>query len=88
VTPNEFDDALDAVTAAAMAYRGGVTNGDAPTALRAPDISPWTPIYRQLLAELKTNLLAAGHRYDQLADARRIDQADRFDWRSHLAGPD
>jgi hypothetical protein len=84
VTRDEFDDALDAVTAAAIAYRGGLTNDDAATATRTLGTNPWTPIYRQLMADLQATLRAAGHRYDELADARRIDQADRFDWRSYL----
>jgi hypothetical protein len=79
-----LDDALDAVTAAAIAYRGGLTNEDASTATHVVGTNPWTPIYLQLLAELKATLHAAGHRYDELADTRRIDQADRFDWRSYL----
>jgi hypothetical protein len=84
VTRDEFDDALDAVNA----YRGGLTNADTSTALQRSGTNPWTPIYLQLLAELKATLQAAGHRYDQLADARLIDQADRFDWRSYLTPPD
>jgi hypothetical protein len=88
VTRDEFKDALDAVTAAAIGYRGGLTNDDASTALHTPGTNPWTPIYLQLLAELKATLEAAGHRYDQLADAHRIDQAERFDWRSYLTQPD
>jgi len=43
-----------------------------------------TPIYLQLLAEIRATLQDAGHRYDELADTRRIDQADRFDWRTYL----
>jgi hypothetical protein len=84
VTRDEFDDALDAVTAAAIAYRGGLTNEDASTATHAVGTNPWTPIYLQLLAELKATLQDAGRRYDELADARLVDQAGRFDWRSYL----
>jgi hypothetical protein len=84
VTRDEFDDALDAVTAAAIAYRGGLTNDDASTATHTLGTNPWTPIYLQLLAELKATLQAAGHRDDELAAARLIDQADRYDWRSYL----
>jgi hypothetical protein len=88
VVRDEFDDALDAVTAAAIAYRGGLTNNDAASALRAPGTNPWTPIYSQLLTELGATLQVAGHRYDRLADARLIDPVDRFDWRSYLTPPD
>jgi len=88
VEGDEFDDALDAVTAAAIAYRGGLSNDDAATALHAPGTNPWTPIYTQLLTELQAALQVAGHRYDRLADARGIDQANRFDWRSYLTPPD
>jgi len=84
VTRDEFDDALDAVTTAAIAYRGGLTNDDASTATHTLGTNPWTPIYRQLLADLQATLQAAGHRYDELADTRLIDQADRFDWRTYL----
>ena len=61
-----------------------LTNEDASTATHPLGTNPWTPIYLQLLAELKATLQAAGHRYDELADARLIDQADRYDWRSYL----
>jgi hypothetical protein len=88
VTPDEFDDALDAVKAAAVAYRGGLTDDEAAAALHAPGTNPRTPIYSQLLAELEAALQVAGHRYDRLADARGIDQADRFDWRRYLTPPD
>jgi hypothetical protein len=88
VTPDEYADALDAVTTAAIAYRGGLTDDDASTAVHAPGTNPWTLIYLQLLAELKATLEAAGHRYDRLADARLVDQAERFDWRSYLTRPD
>jgi hypothetical protein len=88
VTRDKFadalDGALDAVTAAAIAYRSGLTNDDASTATYAVGTNPLTPIYLQLLAELKATLQDAGHRYDELADTRRIDQADRFDWRTYL----
>jgi hypothetical protein len=79
-----LDDAVDAVTAAAMAYRGGLTNDDASTATHVVGTNPWTPIYLQLLAELKATLQDAGRRYDEIADARLVNQADRFDWRSYL----
>jgi hypothetical protein len=88
VAHDEYDDALDAVTAAAIAYRGGLTNADAASALHTPGTNPWTPIYSQLLAELEAALQVAGHRYDRLADARGIGGADRFDWRSYLTPPD
>jgi len=87
VTPEEFDEALDAVTAAAIAYRGGLANDAASTVLHIAGTNPWTPIYSQLLAELEATLHEAGHRYDRLADARDIDRADRFDWRSYLIPP-
>jgi hypothetical protein len=87
VTRDEFDGALKAVTAAAVAYRGGLTDDEAAAARRAPGINPWTPIYSQLLTELEAALQVAGHRYDRLADARLIDRADRFDWRSYLTPP-
>ena len=85
---DEFDDALDAVTAAAIAYRGGLTNDDAASALHTPGTNPWTPIYSQLLTELEATLQVAGHRYDRLADARLIEPANRFDWRAYLTPPD
>jgi hypothetical protein len=88
VARDEFDDALEAVTAAAIAYRGGLTNADAASALHAPGTNPWTPIYSQLLTELEAALQVAGHRYDRIADSRLIDQADRFDWRAYLTPPD
>jgi len=88
VTRDEFDDVLDAVTAAATAYRGGLTDDAAENALHAPGTNPWTPIDSQLLSELETRLQVAGHRYDRLADAGGIDQADRFDWRAYLTAPD
>jgi hypothetical protein len=87
VTRDGFDDVLNAVTAAASAYRGGLTN-DAATAVRASGISPWTPIYSQLLTELQATLQVAGERYDRLADAGLIDGADRFEWRACLTTPD
>jgi hypothetical protein len=65
------------VTAAAIAYRGGLTNDAAESALHAAGTNPWTPIYTQLLTELEAALHLAGHRYDRLADARGIDPADR-----------
>jgi hypothetical protein len=82
VTRDEFDDALDAITAAAIAYRGGRTNEDASTAAHTRGTNPGTPIYRQLLADLKATLRAAGHHYVGLADARLIDQGNRYDWRT------
>jgi hypothetical protein len=88
VAGDEFDDALDAVTDAAIAYRGGLSDDAAASALHAPGINPWTPIYSQLLTELEAALQVAGHRYDRIADARGIDPADRFDWRHHLTPPD
>jgi hypothetical protein len=45
--------------------------------------NPWTPIYLQLLADLKTPH-AAGHRDDKLADTHLIDRANLFDWRTYL----
>jgi hypothetical protein len=84
VTRDEFDDALDAVTAAAIAYRGGLTNNDAPTATHAVGTNALTPIYLQLLAELKATLQNGAASYDELADTRRIDQSHRFDWRTYL----
>ena len=53
-----------------------------------PGTNPGTPICLQLLAEVKATLEAAGHRYDRLADARHLDQAERFHWRSYLTQPD
>jgi hypothetical protein len=88
VVRDEFDDALDAVTAAAAAYRGGLTDDGAAAARRAPGVNPWIPIYSQLLTELEARLHVAGHRYDRLAEARGIDQGDRFDWRGYLTAPD
>jgi hypothetical protein len=88
VSRHEFDDAVGAVTAAAIAYRGGLINDAASAVLHTPGTNPWTPIYRQLLAELKETLETAGHRYDRLADARAVDPSDRFDWRSYLNPPD
>jgi hypothetical protein len=89
VTRDEFDDALDAVTAAAIAYRGGLADNDgAAAARRAPGVNPWAPIYSQLLTELEAALQVAGHRYDRLAEASLIDQAERFDWRGYLTPPD
>jgi hypothetical protein len=88
VARDEFDDALDAVTAAAIASRGGLTNEDAASARRAQGTNPWTLLYSQLLTELEAALQVAGHRYDRLADSRLIDQADRFDWRAYLTPPD
>jgi hypothetical protein len=41
-------------------------------------------MYLQPLADLKATLHAAGHRYDELADARLIDQANRFECRIYL----
>jgi hypothetical protein len=87
VTRDEFDGALEAVTAAAIAYRGGLTNDDDAAAVHAAGTSPWTPIYSQLLTELEAALQVAGHRYDRLADARLIDPVDRFVWRSYLTPP-
>lgn len=46
--------------------------------------NPCAPIYLQLLAEIKATLQDGGHRYDELADARLVDQAGRFDWHSYL----
>jgi hypothetical protein len=88
VARDEFDDALDAVTAAAIAHRGGLTNDAAASTLPVPGTNPWTPIYSRLLAELEATLHMAGHRHDRLADARGIDQADRFDWLGYLTAPD
>jgi hypothetical protein len=79
VAPDEFDDALDAVTAAAIGYRRGLTDDDVAAALHAPGTNPWTPIYSQLLSEFDAALQVAGHRYDRPADARLVDRADRFD---------
>jgi hypothetical protein len=59
-----------------------------PSPTRHRGTNPWTPIYLQLLAELKATLEAAGHRYDRLADARLIDHAERFNWRCYLTRPD
>jgi len=88
VTRDEYEDALEAVRTAAIAYRGGLTNDDALTAMYTLGTNPWTPIYLRLLAELKATLEAAGHRYDQLADARHLDQAERFHWRRTSPSPD
>jgi len=70
VTRDDLDDALDAVMAAAIAYRGDLTNEDGSTDTHAPGHQPWTPIYRQLLAELRSIVHAADHRYDEHTDAR------------------
>jgi hypothetical protein len=88
VTRDEFDDVVDAVTVAAIAYRGALTDDAAESARRASSTNPWTPIYTQLLSELEARLQVQGHRYDRLADARGIDPADRFDWRAYLTAPD
>jgi hypothetical protein len=60
VTRDEFDDALTAVAAAAIAYRAGLTNEDAATATRTLGSNQWTPIHRQLVAELTATLQATG----------------------------
>jgi len=87
VTPAEYDEARDAVRAAAIAYRGGLTNDAASTVLHTAGTNPGTPIYSQLLADLEATVHEAGQRYDRLADARDVDRADRFDWRSYLIPP-
>jgi hypothetical protein len=87
VARDEFGDALDAVSSAATAYRGGLTDDDDASALDVQGTNPWTPIYSQLLTELEAALQLAGHRYDRLAEARLIDRADWFDWRRYLTSP-
>ena len=69
MTRDEFDDALDAVTAAAIAYRGGVSNDDASTATHTLGTNPWTPIYRQLLVvRLRFDLVQGGSAASDLGD--------------------
>jgi hypothetical protein len=68
------------------AYRAGSGNDAAITARIGGGITPRVPIYRELLAELRAALHAAGHRYDQAAEAADIPLADRFDWRRILQG--
>jgi hypothetical protein len=76
--------ALEAVARASETYRAGLTNDAAMTAHTGGGVTPWVPIYRQLLADLRAALHAAGHRYDQAAAAADIPVADRFDWRAIL----
>jgi hypothetical protein len=76
--------ALEAVARASEAYRAGLTNDAVITAHTAGGVTPWVPIYRELLAELRATLHAAGSRYDQAAESASIPAADRFDRRAIL----
>jgi hypothetical protein len=87
MTPEDYQEAMSAVKTAAVAYRGGLSDAGVSTAVTTNGTNPWTPIYLELLAELKTALEAAGQHYDAVADAHGIDQTQRFDWRSYLTEP-
>ena len=78
--------ALEAVAAASEAYRAGLGNDAATTAVTAGGVTPWVPIYRELLAELRAALQAAGQRYEQAAESAGVPAADRFGWRRLLQG--
>jgi hypothetical protein len=77
---------LEAVARASEAYRAGLMNDAATTALTAGGVTPWVPIYRGLLAELRASLQAAGQLYDQAAASAGVPAADRFGWRRLLDG--
>jgi hypothetical protein len=84
VTGPQYAQALAEVVAAAAAYHGGVSDDHAAAAVQAPAGSMWTPVYRDLLADLAGALRAAGDRYDRAADAAETPAEQRFDWRSYL----
>lgn len=43
--------------------------------------SPWTPIYNDLLAQLREALEQAVRAYEAAADEAGISAADRYDWK-------
>jgi len=82
VTRDEFDAARDAATAADIAYRGGLTNS--PTRMPQRPGTPSAPTrgHRSTNGHQPTSrqhCKQQAYRYDEVADARLIDQADRFD---------
>jgi hypothetical protein len=80
----DYRAALEAVARASEAYQAGLANDAAITVRTARGVTPWAPIYRELLAELRATLHGAGRRYDQAAESADIPAADRFDWRAIL----
>jgi hypothetical protein len=78
--------AVNAVVRADEAYRVGLMNDAATTAREAGGVTPWAPIYRELLAEQRPALPAAAGHCDPAAVSCGIPAADRFDWRALLKG--
>jgi hypothetical protein len=76
--------ALEAVGRASEAYRAGLANDAAIIAHTGGGVTPWVPMYRELLAELRATLHGAGRRYEQAAQSADIPAAGRFDWRAIL----
>jgi len=78
----DYEAALKTVTDAAAAYRGGLVASGAATAASTPHaVSPWTPIYAELLADLKAALESAGEAYEHAADQLGLPKPERYDWR-------
>jgi hypothetical protein len=81
-----YRDALAAVLRAGQAFSGGLSNAGVMSMRHAGGVTPWVPIYRDLLADLRAGLRAAGDRYELAAAAAGVAAAERFDWRGLLAG--
>jgi aryl-alcohol dehydrogenase-like predicted oxidoreductase len=80
--------ALAAVVRADEAYRGGLSNDSVNSIRHAGGVNPWVPTYRDLLAELRAHLQAAGQRYDRSAEDAAIPVAERFNWHELLSNDD
>ena len=79
-----YSSAREAVIRAAEAYQAALTNDAAISARDSTGMTPWVPVYWQLLADLRATLQAAGEEYDRTADAAGVRVEDRVDWRAFM----
>jgi hypothetical protein len=82
----DYQAALRAVMRAAGVYRGGLLNDGARAVREAGGVTPWVPIYQQLLVVLRAALGVNGEQYDRATDSAGVPDTDRFGWRPLLQG--
>jgi hypothetical protein len=83
VTGLRYMAALDALVDACGRYRAALAA--VPSA--EVGVSPWTPIYADLLGDLLSEVHRAGRRYDEVAEEVGVSADERYDWQGQLAQP-
>jgi hypothetical protein len=82
---SRYDAALETLRDACGKYRAGLAA--APGGADG-GVSPWTPIYADLLEGLLSQVHHAAQDYAEAADNSGLKDADRYDWHGQLTSQD